>query len=761
MKEYRIIGKRVPRLDAKELVTGKAKYSGDIVLPMMLQGKILRSPYPHARILHIDTSKAERMPGVKAVVTRRDVPQRKRLHWYIRPGKEIEDGDKVRCIGDEVAGVAAVDETLAEEALGLIGVEYEELPAVFDPEEAMKPGAPQIYDDVKNNIVIDEIIERGDVEKGFKEADVIVEESFTTQPVVHSHLETIPTVASWDASGKLTIWIGSMWPAGERADLADTLDIPLSKVRVINCFVGGAFGNRARLSQQTVFAAVLARQAGRPVKIVNTREEEYMTGPYRMGVKFQWKLGARRDGTITAEHVKAIADAGVRTQAVCRGIMIGMTLRSNALYRYNNVRWELKAAWTNKTRTTMFRGFGTAQPTFARESMMDILAKKLGMDTAGLKLKNAIRTGDVTVHGWQINSGGLSDCIKKTTESAGWKEKRTKKIPGRGIGIASIAHETEWRSGEGFLGCTAFVRILPDGRVNVMTGEAEYGQGGDTACGMVVAEELGIPLDWVEVTRIDTDISPYGVGPWGSRLLYFETAATRLAALDAKRQLFEIASRMLPAKVEDLEIGDEKVKIIGSSGRAVSIAEVAQAATYARGGAFITGKGTVDSDAESFTKATKYYGRSALATYFDTAVAEVQVDTETGEIKVLNLTVASDCGKAINLLSLEGQIQGATAMGIGSAFFEERITQEGRMLNSTLTSYQVPTALDIPSIKMLLVESMEPSNPYGAKGAGESTGIDSTAPAIANAIFDAIGVRIKSLPITPEKILKALEGKRR
>ncbi len=761
MKEYRIIGKRVPRLDAREKVTGRAKYSGDIALPRMICGKVLRSPYPHARIVHIDTSKAERMPGVKAVVTRKDVPQGKETRQPHTVSKGVEAVDKVQYVGDEVAAVAAIDEALAEEALDLIEVEYEELPAVFDPEEAMRPGAPQIYDDAENNIVIDEVIERGDVEKGFREADVVVEETFTTQPVVHSHLEPIPSVASWDANGKLTVWVGSMWPFGVRLELAYTLGLPLSKVRVINCFVGGAHGNRIRMSRSTVFAAVLARKAERPVKIVNTREEEYVVGPHRMRTKMQWKLGAKKDGTITAEHVKVIGDGGARASAICQGIMIALALRSDAIYRFTNVKWELRAAWTNKTPTANFRGFGSAQPTFARESMMDILAEKLGMDTAELKLKNAIRTGDVTVHGWPINSGGLTDCIKKTTESAGWKEKRANKIFGRGIGIASMIHETDWRRTEDFLGSTALVKILPDGTINVMTGEAEYGQGGDTACGMVAAEELGVPLDHVEVTRVDTDISPYGVGPWGSRLLYFETAATRLAALDAKRQLFEIASKMLKAKVEDLEIGERKITVAGSPERTVSIAEVALIATCAKGGSTIIGKGTAVCDSEAYSKATKYYGRSVLAPYFDTVVAEVEVNTETGEVKVLSLTLALDCGKVINRMSLEGQVQGATAMGIGNTFLEERIIREGRVVNTSFADYKIPSALDLPPLEITFVESMEPSNPYGAKGGGENAGIDATAPAIANAIYDAIGIRIKDLPITPERILNALEEKRR
>jgi CO/xanthine dehydrogenase Mo-binding subunit len=392
--------------------------------------------------------------------------------------------------------------------------------------------------------------------------------------------------------------------------------------------------------------------------------------------------------------------------------------------------------------------------------MMDILAEKLGMDTAELKLKNAIRTGDVTVHGSPINSCGLSECIQKTAESAGWKEKRANKKFGRGIGMASMVHESDSRQTDGFAGTVAFVRILEDGRINVMTGEAEYGQGGDTAYAMVAAEELGVPLDHVEVTPVDTDISPYGLGPWGSKLLITASSATRKAALDAKRQLFEIASKMLEAKVEDLEIGDQKISVIGSPERAVSIVAVAMASTYGRGGSAIIGKGIDERDTVNWRRIPGHYGRGVSAYYFDTVVAEVEVNTETGEVKVLKLTLADDCGKAINLLSLEGQIQGATAQGIGNTFLEERICHQGRMLNSSFNSYQLPTALDMPSLETIIVESNEPGGAYGAKGGGENPGIDSTAPAIANAIYNAIGVRIKDLPITPEKILNALEKRK-
>jgi len=762
MAEYKVIGTRVPRIDAKEKVTGKAMFYGDLQLSRMLYGKVLRSPYAHAKILNIDTSKAERLLGSDHVITYKDVPHNRWGHSG-RNDEEVLASNKVRYVGDEVAAVAATSLDLAEEALGLISVEYEELPAVFDIEEAMKPGAPIIHDeDLDTNIVWNRVLERGDIEKGFQEADVIVEETFTTQGVSQAYMEPIGCVADWDATGKLTVWLGSMWPHGIRLDLATILDLPLSKIRVINCYAGGCFGEKIRIAWSIACAVLLAKKVGRPVKMADTREEALQSARHRSATKIRMKLGAKKDGTITTEDATWIHDNGAYTFHA-RQVVLDGCLRNDAIYRWKNTRWDIYVVYTNKGVTANFRGHGSAQPTFVRESMMDILAEKLGMDTAELKIKNAVRPGDTSVHGWRTPSAGLVECIEKTAEASGWKEKRAKKEFGRGIGMASVIHESDWRIFPGVGGTTAFVELLDDGRVKIRTGEAEYGQGGDTSQAICAAEELCIPLDQIIVQPVDTDISPFGLGPFGSKLLITQSAAIQLACQDLKRQLFDKASEMLGVKIEDLELIDGQVRVKGSPEKLVSFAQIGRASVFGRDSSALIGKGIDERDTDYCTALDHptWYGHPISECYFDTLVSEVEVDPETGEVKILGLWVAVDCGKVINLTGLEGQVLGARAQGIGNTFFEEYIyDKKGRMVNRSFADYKIASALDMPPTELFWVETLAPSNPYGAKGGGENPAIDTVAPATANAIYKAIGVRIKDLPITPDKILKALEAKR-
>ncbi len=759
MDKYSLIGKHNKRVDARQKVMGQAKYAADIVLPRMLYGKILRSSYAHARIASIDTSKAEKVSGVKGIITAKDVPHNNWGHSG-RNDEQVLAFDKVRYIGDEVAAVAAIDEDTAEEALDLISVEYQELPAVFDIEEAMKPDAPRIHEDLVSNIGCEQVLERGDIEKGFQEADVIVEDTFTTQGVVHSHIEPVACVASWDADGKLTLWQGGMWPSGIRLDLATVLNLPLSMIRVINCHVGGAHGNRIRIIWGYPIAAILSKKTGRPVKIIQTREEEFITTRYRPVCKLWMKLGAKKDGTLTAEHVKWLRDNGAYAYHG-RNVQLHGARKSDSTYHFQNVKWELQVVHTNNATTGNFRSHGFLQPTFVRETMMDELAEKLGIDLGELKLKNAVKTGDITMHGARANSCGFSECIQKTVKMTGWKEKSERKQFGRGIGMASMAAMSDGRVFPGITGATVFVKILEDGKIVVTGSEAEYGQGGDTACAIVAATELGVPIDRVEVIPLDTDISPFGLGPFGDgRLCITETSATYLACQDAKKQLFEKASPMLGAKIEQLEIGGGRISVAGSPEKYVSVADVARAYIFGSGTSAIIGKGTDvrPTDLSNFMDHQTHYGQNTSAFYFDNIIAEVEVDTATGEVTVLKLTLAVDCGRVVNLAALAGQIQGGRAFGFGQAFLEERVTDRGRVVNTSFADYKIPSALDMPPLEIVYVESMEPSNPYGAKG-GSFAGMHTIVPAITNAIYNAVGVRIKDLPITPEKLLRALEIK--
>jgi CO/xanthine dehydrogenase Mo-binding subunit len=664
--------------------------------------------------------------------------------------------DKVRYIGDEVAGVAAIDEDLAEEALNLISVEYEELLAVFDPEEAILPGASVIHDDTPNNIVLDLAIVRGDVERGFAQADVIVDDNFTTQPVIHCHLEPAACVASWDSNGKLTVWAGCMWPAGVRANLAEVLDMTLSKIRVINCHVGGAFGNRGSMLRPYAICALLARKAGRPVRMVNTREEEFMTTRHRTGTKFYMKLGAKKDGTITAEHAKVIADSGAYTHLSER-LLIAMCLRSDAIYRFTNVKWEGKMVYTNKATTAMFRGFGSAQPTFVREQMMDILAERLGMDPVDLKLKNAIRAGDVTVHGWPINSCGLSECIQKVAKASGWKDKRGKLPPNRGIGLGLGGHTAGFHlAGER---STCQVNIDELGEVRVLSGRGEYGQGPTTMICMIVAEELGLRLEDVATNdAVDTQVIPYEASNYGSRGTVGQGRAAIAAAQDAKRQLFEVVAHKLGAKLEDMEAKEGRIFVKGSANKGLSFKEAVKAYNHSGKPLPLVGRDSYDPPSEAMDFKTGV-GNVAVSWGFGAQVAEVEVDFETGEVRVLTVVAANDGGTILNPLHLEGSSEGGIVMSLGMALFESvRYDEKGRVITISFPTYGVPTALQTPKIEHIWVETYDPYGPYGAKGLAEVVSVP-TVSAIANAIYDAVGVRIAKLPITPAKILKALEAR--
>ncbi|RKY00614.1 MAG: hypothetical protein DRP55_05465 [Spirochaetes bacterium] len=733
----------------------------------MLYGKILRSPYAHARILNIDISKAKKLPGVKAIVTADDVPHSLLFGIDGRDEPLLSWDKHVRFAGQEVAAVAAIDQDIADEALDLIKIDYEELPAVFDVEEAIKDDAPQIHPelkDVKNNIAFEVNIERGNIEKGFHEADVVVEDKFEIAPVNQAYMEPDVCVANYDTSDHLTVWVSSTWPSNIRDELARVLNIPISKIRVIQYNVGGAFGAKFTGLQVHHITALLAMKTIRPVKIILNRSEDFAVMRYRSGIRINWKLGAKKDGTITAEHTRFLLDQGAYLYMIKR-MLTHMCLRNDGLYRIKNVKHEAKAVYTNKAAIGTYRSFGDVQMAFGREQMLDILAEKLGMSIVDLKLKNANRKGDITPHGWHLNSCGLIECIKKATEYANWREKKNNKKPNRGIGIASTCHETDDRTTNGSYGSVTYLKLIEDGKIQLLTGEADTGQGSHNAFAMTAAEELGIPLKDIDVLPFDSDIVPWAWGYLGSRVMSTGVQATYLACQEMKKECIASASEMLGYKKEELEFKEGKVFVKKSPKKSVSLADIANYVIHGkRGSAMIVVRGIDERPTEYTLGADNptHYGHSVSATYYDTVVVEVEVEIETGQIKILKVIVADDCGKVIDRMMIEGQVDGATMQGLGATLLEERKTDyKGMLLNSNLTSYYLPLSLNLPSIEKIFVESNEPGYCYGHKGGGESPGIGSIMPAIANAIYDAIGVRIKSTPITPDKILEALELKRK
>ncbi|MBI4186319.1 MAG: molybdopterin-dependent oxidoreductase [Chloroflexi bacterium] len=756
MVELSVVGKRLPRVDALEKITGKAVYGTEVYLPGLLHGKILGSPYAHARILNIDTSRAERLPGVKAVVTAEDTPKtRYGVSWIVdAKDEQMLAFDKVRYVGDEVAAVAAIDEDIAEEALELIRVEYEELPAVFEPEDALKEDAPRVFGD--SNIQKRVVVTRGDINKGFQEADYIFEDRFRTQHVHQCHLELTDCVASWDASGKVTIWVTSMDPNTVRTITARALGMKESKIRVIQPVVGGAFGAKITLIRPYAICALLSRKTGRPVRVVNRREDDFSTTRPRLPMIIEIKTGVKKDGTLTAREIKAIADVGAYAGEGAGIMAMGMSYPVS-LYKCPNIRMDGKTVYTNKLSMGQFRGYGGPQALFACETQMDMIAEKIGLDPIDLRLKNAIDKDEVTVLGWDVKSCGLRECIQKVAAYSHWYQKRKEKKPNRGLGLACSIFVSDCKEYE-FGGSTAFVKIDEDGQISVRSGEIDYGQGAFTVFCQMAAEELGSSLDDVTFFGTDTDVTPHALGPWGDRVTVSGGNAVRLAAIDARRQLFEVAADMLEASPEDMELKNRKISVKGSPEKHLLFEEVAKAAVYDKRGSPIVGRGT-DVRKTDFIDPDKGFAGNISSSYtFNAQIAEVEVDPNTGQVRVLHFATANDLGKAINPTMAEGQAESQIVQGLGFGLLEGLKFDGGKVMNPSFMEYRIPNSVDSPPIKVFLVEPIDPNGPYGAKGAGEPT-IMPTAAALANAIYDAVGVRMKDLPITPEKIVRAIEAK--
>jgi CO/xanthine dehydrogenase Mo-binding subunit len=647
----------------------------------------------------------------------------------------------------------------------LIRVEYEELTPVLDPEKAMEPGAPAIHPEIegiKKNIAYHVDYVRGDGAEAFNQAEVIVGDSFFGQSAHPAYLETQSCTASWDISGRLTMWWPLQSPFRSRVQLARALGIPEHKIRVIQPYVGGGFGGKGGMPQHLYpIAALLSKETGKPVKIVLSRTEEFVAGRSRVSQKIKLRLGLKNDGTMIAKELNIIADSGAFA-AYCPAILTCAAYRSDGLYRIPNISVEANLVYTNTIPRGSVRGIGFPQMLFALESLVDMASHKLGIDPVEIRLKNAVQKGDIAANGWVFKSCGLSDSIRRAAKESQWIEKRRKPVRNRGLGIACLV----WNSSRlgvhpVYDGSAAFVHIDQYGKVRIVSGEVELGQGSATVFAQIAAEELGIPLEDIEVLPVDSDVSPYSLGTWCSRVTVMGGNAVLMAARDAKRQLIKYAAERLEANKDDLEFHDGKFHVKGSPQIVATVEEVATYAVFGRGGMPITGNGayTVPDYLTAIDKKT-LYGNESLVYPFGTQVAEVLVDTETGKVDVLNIWYAADSGKIINPLAAEGQIEGGVAQGVGYALTEDYFLRKGRVLNPNFSDYKLPISVDIPEIHSIFVETNNAETPYGAKGIGEPP-ILPTAPAIANAIYDAVGIRIKELPITPEKVLHALQDQNR
>jgi len=754
MEEFSIVGKPMPRVDGLDKATGRAVYSPDMELPHMLHGKILTSTYPHARILNIDVSKAERLTGVKAVITARDTPD---VAWgFMIKDQPLLARDKVRYIGEPLAVVAASGKDVAEEALDLIEVEYEELKATFDPEEAMKPDAPLIHEGLEayttfwpsiryGNVCSHVKISRGDVEKGFKEAFRIFEDRFTTQMQHQCYLETHASLATVDLGGKVTVWTSSQAPFSIRSELAETLRIPLNKIRVIATQTGGGFGGKTDISVEP-YCVLLAQKTNRPVKITLSRKEEFtISGPRHASI-IELKTGVKRDGTIISRQAKLIYDTGGYAGPGPGVASLGSTYAVGP-YRIPNIKVDAYCVYTNKTNCGWMRCPGVVQTNFASESQMDIIAKDLGKDPLDLRLRNAVEDGDLSPTGQVLHNVGLKASLQKAAQQSGWGKKTKEK--NRGKGISCVQYESLG------MASSALVKVNEDGTINLVIGAVDIGQGSSTILAQMVAEELGVPFEEISVSTVDTEITPFDTGTIGDRVTYNMGNAVRMAAADCRQQLLYLASSMLEANPADLKISDKLIHAKGVPEKGVPISEVSMAGHYFKGGP-ITGRGVFFAEPPAYDQkgVEGHAFPSAPIHTFAAQVAEVEVNPKNGKVRILRIISAHDLGFAINPMLAEGQIEGAVAMGIGYAMTERLVEDKGNIVNPNFSDYKIPNILDVPKIEVFLVGEKAKDGPFGAKGLG-NPGVALPAPAIANAIEDAVGIRIKDLPITPEKVFFA------
>ena len=756
MESLSVIGKRQPLIDGLAKATGQAKYTADLELPGMLTAKMLRSPLAHARVLHVDSSKALALRGVWAVVTGMDVTGQK--YGFFRSRRD-ERGltRKARYIGDPVAAVAAIDEETALEALELIEVEYEELPAVFSSEEAMQEGAPLVHDGYEKNIVAHRLFDFGDVGQGFKESDLIREDRFYSQGITHGNPEPRASLAQYDPSGKLTLWTATQSPYFVRRDLSLALGIPEYKIHVIKPYVGCGFGGKVELCSHQVAASLLAIKTGRPVKICLTREEELAFTRLRVPMVVEVRTGVKKDGSIMAQHVRCLADGGAYASSSVL-LMYNSGLTCMIPYQIPNFKYEGTMTYTNKPVSGAMRGHGANQPRFAVESQLDMIAEDIGMDPAQLRLKNATQRGYTSISGLVFNSCELPRAIKESTRHAGWHEKRGKKESLRGIGLACGGFVCGARLA-GHSASGSFIQVGEEGGVTILTGSSDLGQGSRTVVAQIAAEELGISPSDITVHSGDTETTPIDPGTFSSRVTFYAGNATLLAARDIKSQLAQIAAELMEANAEDIVFKDAKVFVQGNPDRFMHFKDLTREAEALGHGRLIVGKGNWAPTNTQFPDKKTRYGNVSGGYSFACQVAEVEVDPETGQVTLVNVTIGDDCGRVLNILGVEGQAEGSAVMGFGHALMENIIFGDnGQIMNPSFLEYKIPMAKDVCDIKLVEVGVPDPVGPYGAKEIGEGLLISSV-PAIINAIYDAVGVRITELPVTPEKILEGLRNK--
>jgi len=749
------------RPDGLDVVTGRAVYGTDVYMDGMLYGKLVRSPVPHAIIKKIDVSDALKLDGVKAIITAQDIPDRK-MKWLI-DDQPLLARHKVRYIGEPIAAIAAETEEIAEEGANLIRVEYEELPHLMDIDKAISSDVliheePNPYsvkaDSSIKNVCSFSKIKRGNIEEGFKESDVIVEDTFETSIVNQLYMEPHAAVAKVENDGSITILTSTQAPYLIRAGVSWLLDIPINRIRVIGMRVGGGFGAKLAPIIEP-YCVALAMKSGRPVKMCFTRFEELAYGIPQTGLKIWIKTGVRRDGSLVARHVKVFMDTGAYAGDSPVNVNIALLITLGA-YKLEHAYGEGYAIYTNKPRCGAFRSVGAPQATFALESHMEHIADELGMDPLEFRFKNLWDDGYITPWGQRLENVGLRETFSKVAEIVRrWREGLKKN---QGTGIACGVTVTA-----GMHPSSAIVRINEDFSAQIMVGTMEIGTG--AAYGsipLIVSQELGIPTEKITLTFNDTLYSPYSDGAQGSSTVYSAGKAVMIAARDAKQRLLRVAADMLEASVADLEMQDDRIYVKDNPGKFVSVSDVVYTSRYKYGreiegyGSSVTHFPTYDKNSlEGF-----FYVPSLIDPTYTVHAAMVEVDEETGQVKILKYVAGQNSGKVIWYDGIVGQILGGVAQGIGVALYEELVVNEnGTTINPTLMDYLVPTAMEVPNIDVVLVEEQRGSGPYGAKGAGEAPFVPPPA-TIATAIYRATGYLPHKLPIKPEEIYNGVKVRR-
>ncbi|MFQ5850986.1 MAG: xanthine dehydrogenase family protein molybdopterin-binding subunit [Candidatus Binatia bacterium] len=730
-RKLSFVGQNVPRVDGIDKVTGKAKFTGDLVIPGMLHGKILRSPYPHARIVSIDATRAEALDGVVVVLTAADVSN---IDPYYS-GRPVIAIQKVRYVGEPVGAVAAVDQEIAEEALSLITVNYEELPSAVGLEAALREGAPLIHENLSNNICSHERVERGDVEEGFAGADEIFEDHFRFPMVYHYAMEPHSVIAEFNEEG-ITVWSSAQHPFQVRADIARIFGVPLAKVRLIIPYLGGGFGSKSYTKFEPLVVA-LARKAKRPVRICLSVSESMLT-VRRHAVQVRLKTGVRGDGTLVAREAEIYLDTGGYPD---NGPAVAIRAATRVLgpYRIPHIRTDAYAVYTNSGSAGSFRAIGAPQTIFSCESQMDIIASRLGIDPAELRLKNLLKKGEELRPKLRAMDADLVSGLKKLVSASRWKRRTRKKDAAVGLAIGAT-------NAGGTPISVAMVRLQTDGGVTVLAGSTEMGQGVRTVLSQIVAEELSLPLGSIRVGGADTVVTPYDSSTGSSRSTTLMGLAVQEAARDLKKQLLKIGAEAFGVRPSQLRVRDGGLVC----GEAKFSYQEALARRFGGPGGELIGRGDVGPEVT---------GSLPVIWEIGMGCAELDVDRETGAVSIRRYVAVADVGKAIHPSQCVGQEEGAAMMGIGHALFEQMVYEGGQLVNPNLVDYRVPTFADLPKeFESILVENGDGPGPYGARGMGEG-GIVSVAPAVTNALAKATGVRIRDLPLTPERVWRALKEK--